>query len=219
MPLTVTMQAPTASYTTITCRSGNTYHTDTNGLVQNVAAGDVLDLMAGGYTQLGSGFAAFGIRLTEGVNIDGSPLAAAAASGKFGNTITLGTSSALVAEVANGTTVTDSVMWDLTLPPSFPAAYNPTITVNCNHIIGSGTLGAHTIALHCYPVNNDGSHDADIVSTAAQNTPATATDVPFATAALSELLAGGRVIVEAVANIVETSTHAVGFHINSIRIN
>lgn len=216
---TVTMQAPSAVYTKITCRSGNSYSTDANGLVQNVAAADVLDLMSGGWTQVAPGFAAFPIALHHGRNTDGSTLAAAAASGKFGQTITLGTSSKLVSEVANASTITDSAIWDVVIPNTFPVGYNPTITVNCNHILGSGTLGAHTIAVHAYPVNNDGSQDADIVTTAAQNTPAAAADVAFSTAALSELLAGGRVIVEATMQIVSTGAQAISGNINSIRLS
>jgi hypothetical protein len=216
---TVTMQAPNAAYTTVATRTGNSYTSDSSGLVAAVQAEDVVDLLTAGYTLVLPGFAAFNIPLLSGRNTDGSSLAAAASAGKFGMTLTLGTDSRLVTQAANSSSVTDSVIWEVALPTTYPSGHNPTITVNMNHIIGAGTLSVHTVAVHAYPVNDDGSQDADIVTTAAQNTPASAADLVFATAASGEAIANKRLVVEVVVALTETAASNVTAVINSVRLS
>lgn len=214
---TLTMQAPAPVYTTLFGRSGTIYHSSATGLIPNVLASDVVDLITGGYTIVGPGYGQFHVRLGDGRNLDGSALAAAAATGKFGQTITLGTTSSLVSEAANASTINDSAIWEVTLPASFPAGTNPKIMANGAHVIGIGTLGAHTLAMHLYKVNDDGTQSADLVTTAAQNTLAVAGDTEFDTNTGGVLNPGDRVMLEAIAHIVETGTHAVTFNLNSLR--
>lgn len=212
---TVTMQAPTPAYTKISTRTGNTYNSDSTGLVSNVDTKDIADLQSGGFTLVGPGYATFHARMLDARNIDGSVVAAAASSGKFGVAVTLGTSMVIVSEAANNATKTDSLMFDITLPASFPAGHTPSIIVNQNHVIGSGTLSTHTVAAHLYGQNDDGTQTADLVSTSAQNTTAAAGDLTFATSA--GLQPGQRVVLELVMVLTETASSNVTGHINSVR--
>lgn len=217
MPVpTFTMQSFSAAYNTVTGQSGSVYHSNATGLVANVLAADVASLQAAGFTIIGPGYGGFRVPLLNAKNSDGSVLAAAASGGKFGFAVTLGTSSNLVSQIANNSTITDTALWELQLPSSFLNGSSPSIIVNCNHVLGSGVLGAHTLALHAYPIADDGTQLADIVTTSGQNTPAAAADLTFATSTAA-LIANGRVIVTAVANIVETGTSAVSFKVNSLR--
>lgn len=214
---TVTMQAPDPSYTKITTRTGHTYYSDANGLTASVLAEDQLDLMAGGWTTVAPGFTNVRVALSDGKNADGSALAAAASSGKFGQTITLGTVSGLISEVANNNTKTDTVVFEVDLPDSFPGASSPDIIVNANHVIGGGTLTTHTIAAHAYKINDDGSQSADLVTTTAIATPAAAGDMTFHTSSLA-LVAGGRMMISLVLTLTETATSATHANINSVRL-
>ena len=216
---TVTMQAPSTAYTNISCPSGNQYSSSATGLVANVQPADIIHLLAAGYTEVNAGWSQFQVPLLLGRNLDGSALAATAAAGKFGASINLGTADSLVSLAANNSTVAAQAIYETVLPTSFGPGYAPTITVNGDHVLTTGaTLGAHTIGVAAYVQNNDGTQSSNIVTTAAQNTSATATDLAFATSTTA-LLAVGRVLVEVSANLVETAgTNAVA-HVNSLRFS
>ncbi len=214
---TVTMQAPDATYTSISTRNGNTYHSDNSGIVTGVETDDVVDLLKGGYQVVAPGYSALKLPLLNARNSDGSVIAAAASSGKFGISINAGTALALVSQAANASTITDTVVFEIDLPPSFPEGRSPSIIVNQNHVIGSGTLGAHTVAVHAYPISDAGAESSDVVTTSAQNTTASATDLTFITN-VGSLAPGDRLHVSAVMTIVETGTQNVTGKINSIRL-
>lgn len=216
MTVNVTMLAPGLNYTTVLGNSGTTYYSDSTGVVANVLPGDIASLQAAGFQIIGVGYGSFRARMLDARNIDGSALAAAASSGKFGYAVTLGTSGNLVSEAANNNTKTDSVMWELTIPTAFKSGSSPSIIVNGNHVIGAGTLTTHTLAVHAYVANDDGTQSADIVTTGAQNTLAAAGDTTFVTSS-ALVQAGGKIIVEAVVVLTETASSNVTYKLNSMR--
>lgn len=215
---TFTMQAPTPAFTRISARDGSVYFSDAAGLVANVDIGDAFDLIQAGWQIVGPGFGNFSLNLLGGKNSDGSALAAAASSGKFGSTITLGTSICLISEVANNNAKTDTILFDVQMPNSFPAGKPPIIIVNQNHVIGSATLSVHTLAAHLYPTANDGTQLADVVATAAQNTSAAAADLTFLCTGAS-FQPNQRAILSLVMALTETSTHNANGQINSVRFS
>lgn len=214
---TLTMQAPNASYTQISARDGSIYRSDAAGLVSNVDVADAQDLINAGWQVIGPGFATFRESLFRARNSDGSAVAAAASSGKFGFTVTPGTTECLISEVANNNSKTDVVAFDIEIPASFPANYKPNVTVNCNHVIGSGTLSVHTIAAALYSTSDAGVQGSNIIVESAQNTPAAAGDVVFTTNA--GLQPGQRVMLVLTMVLTETSTHNTNGQINSVRFS
>jgi hypothetical protein len=217
---TVTMQSPGAAYTTvISTPSGTTYTSNANGLVANVNPIDVQSLMAGGWTIVAPGFSQLTVPLFSGKNSDGSALAAAAAAGKFGNSINLGTASGLVSQVANNSTVSDSLLFELALPEVFKDGYAPTINVDCQLNATTGaTLSTKTLTAALYPVGNGGAQSANVVTTAAQAIPSAAGEIEFATST-EALLAGGRVMLELTAELIETAGTNASMTINSIYLD
>jgi hypothetical protein len=89
---------------TYTTRANNAYTADVNGNVATVLAGrDALDLEAWGgqvndsaLSPSANGLYAMALPLLHARNSDGSVLAAAAAAGKFGVSVTLATSTFLI---------------------------------------------------------------------------------------------------------------------------
>jgi hypothetical protein len=221
----VAVKGLTPGQTYIT-RSNNAYTADVNGNVAVVLAGrDVLDLEGWGaqvndstLTPSANGLYAAPLTLLHARNSDGSVLAAAAAAGKFGVSITLGTSSFLITEAANSSTKTDTALFDTVLPRSYIAGQNVTITANVNYLLGSGTIGTHTVTFHAYRVAKDGTQAADMVATAAASVPAAAADVT-AVITGTTLLPGDRVLITAVMVIQDTGASNITGQLNSLRLS
>jgi hypothetical protein len=109
--------------------------------------------------------------LFTGKNSDGSSLAVSAAAGKFGISVTAGTSEYLLSEAANSNTKTDIVLLETMLPVTFIPGSNVTLSVNCNYNLGSGTVGTHTLTAAAYLLSDLGTMGSTIIATAAQTVP------------------------------------------------
>ena len=147
--------------------SGNTT-TNVNAAAQGGArtytipdAGASADFMLSAQTQGADGLFATPVSLTHFKNTDGSTLAASAAAGKFGLSITLGTSMFMVGEAAQGNTKTDDAIIEYTLPPWYVAAQNLTVKVYAK-LTGAGTAGTKTAQVLAYRTATDGTQGADI---------------------------------------------------------
>jgi hypothetical protein len=222
---TVNVKGLTPGQTYVTS-ANNAYTADISGNVANVPAGrDVADLEAWGAEKNNSALsvAATGIYplplpLLHARNSDGSVLAAAASSGKFGVSITLGTSTFLVTEAANSSTKTDTAVFDVILPSSYIAGQNVTITANVQYVVGSGTIGSHTVTFHAYRTAKDGTQGSDLVATGAVSVPATATDVTSVITGAT-LLPGDRLTLSAVMVIQDTGASNITGQLNSVRLS
>lgn len=98
---------------------------------------------------------------------DGAPIAAAAAAGDFGVSITPGTSFYLVGESTLNNTKTDKALWEVVLPASYVAGADIDVTVNAGWS-GTGTVGTKTVDVNAYAQSLSGTQGADLCETAAQ---------------------------------------------------
>jgi hypothetical protein len=214
-------------------RSGTTYTTDSSGNLGVLAAGvftsgilavDVTDLLNDGCGFAGSsqaqgatGLYATPIRLSEFKNTDGSALAAAASSGKFGYGITLGTGFNLVSEAANSNTKTDDAVFEYILPSNYVKGQNLTVTVNAS-TSGSGTLSVKTAQIKAYRIGTDGTSSADIGPGATQAITSAGADITFAVTG-TPLNPGDRVLLQLETVLTETAASATFAKINSVRVS
>jgi hypothetical protein len=211
---------------TYTTRANNAYTADVNGNVAVVLSGrDVQDLEGWGgqvndstLSPSANGLYAMALPLLSARNSDGSVLAAAAAAGKFGVSVTLATSTFLISEAANSNTKTDTAVFDVVLPRSYVAGQNVTITSNVQYVVGAGTVGTHTVTFHAYRTAAAGTQGADLVATGAVTVPATATDVTSVITGTT-LLPGDRLLVTAVVVIQDTGASNITAQINSVRLS
>jgi hypothetical protein len=148
----------------------------------------------------------------------GTALAAAAAAGVFGNSITLGTSQFLVGEAAQGNTKTSVALIEFVLPPSYVAGANITVTVNCHHT-GTGTAGTKTIDLRAFKNASAGTQGSDICATAVQTISGTAADYAF-TVTGTGLAVGDKLTLEITNVLQETGASAsLTGRVNSVRVS
>ncbi len=211
---TVTMRAP-AAYQNFVAQSGNAYASDSAAMISGVTQEDVLSLFASGCwvpEQMGT----IRVPLLSAKNSDGSVLAAAASAGKFGVTITLGTAEYLVTEAANSNTKTDIALFELVLPNTYAAGDDLTLTVNTEYVLGSGTVGTHTLDAEAFLGDDDGTSGADLIAVAAQTVPATATELEW-TIPGDTLQPGARVVLRLTLVIQDTGGSNITARINSIR--
>lgn len=122
-------------------------------------------LLDSGFTFLS---AAGKVNLLDAFCQDGAPLAAAAAAGDFGVSLTPGTSFYLVGESTQNTTKTDKALWEITLPDSYVAGNDVVVTPNAG-FSGTGTVSTKTVDVNAYEQAADGTQGADLCGTAAQN--------------------------------------------------
>lgn len=149
-------------------KSGTVYTAGATGVVSSVANGDVVDLLNMGCVPIDSSLNAINIPLWNGRNSDGSVLAAAAAAGKFGQTVTPGTALTLVGEAGQNNTKTSTALWIVPLPQDYTAGANLTVGVD-TVIAGTGTAGTKTVDVRAFRIDGQGATGADICATAAQN--------------------------------------------------
>ena len=207
------MRAPPGFAGTVLCQSGNSYTPNVAGRI-SVAATDVNDCENAGFVPLGT----FGMNLTlvHGRNADGSVLAAAAASGKFGISSAVGTSLGLAGEAAQNNTKTDDVLFEVTLPESYMASSNITATVNAL-VAGSGTAGTKTLTVKAYRLANDGTQGANL-GPAAKTLTTGAADYAC-TITGTTLSPSDRLLIEIETAIQETGNAAtINAQINSLRL-
>ena len=208
---------------TINGVTGAVYTADANGYITGVAQLDVLALMAAGWSYAKStdndtanGLTATPLRFSEFKNTDGSALAASAASGKFGQSITLGTSQFMVSEAANNNTKTDDAICEYVLPPNYVAGQNITVTVNAS-ITGSGTLSTKTANIKAYLNANNGTQGSNLGPGASAITAAGA-DIAFVIAG-SGLAPGNKLTFELETVLTETASSNMVANINSVRVS
>lgn len=212
---------------TIIGHSGNAYTVDANGFITVTAQDDVLPLQSLGFVTAGSSnndtatglpSSTINIPILGARNTDGSVLAASAASGKFGVSITLGTSEALVGEAAQGNTKTDNALYEFRLPDNFVAGASPTVTINASYS-GSGTAGTKTVAAAAYRKANAGTQGSNLVSASASTITTSAADYTFAVAG-STLNPGDVLVIEVTTVMQETGGSAtLTAQVNSVRVN
>lgn len=143
-------------------------------------------------------------------------IAAAPASGTFGITSGLltGDHEYLYTETANSSTVTDNVVFEVNYPSGFPSSGLINFTVNCDYVLGAGTIGTHTIATELYTISNAGVLTALTGLVAA--IPSSAGDVTFTFAALSP----GQILRAVITAVVQdTGGHDVTARINGVRLS
>src|SRR6266446_8106015 len=181
MTVNVTGFAPYQNFTT---GSGTAYQADITGTVTGVPINtDLRDLLNDGGIRVDStatpganGMYATQLSLISGKNSDGTTLAASPAAGKFGLTLTAGTSEVLLSENANSNTKTDIVVFEHQLPRNYVAGSNITVTVNGLFTIGSGTSATHTVGAAAYKCANAGTQGTTLIATSAAALVATAAD-------------------------------------------
>lgn len=151
-------------------------------------------------------------------NTDGTGLSTSASSGKFGISVTPGTSQRLLGEAANSSTVTDVAMFEFMLPAHYRAGVGFAVVVNAKYTLGSGTIGTHTLALAAYACNSDGTQGANLVTTSAQAVSGSGGTVAFNVSGTA-LTAGSRVMFTLTMVIQDTGGHAITGQINSISLH
>lgn len=174
-------------------------------------------LLTGGTLSATTGIAPLKVPLLSARNSDGSVLAAAAAAGKFGVSLTAGTSMALLSEAANSNTKTDVAIFEIVLPANYIAATNITLLVNGNYTLGGGTVGTHTLTMSAYLCADAGTQGATIIATSAQTVAATAGDMTF-TITGATLTPGARLLLSGSLVIQDTGGSNITAQINSIRL-
>lgn len=164
-----------------------------------------------------NGLSPTALPLTGFVNADGSALAAAASSGKFGYSISLGTSFSLHGNAVTGGTETDDALFEFAVPSWYIAGQNITATANVA-LTGAGTAGTHTAQIKAFRTATNGTQGGNIGSAAQTITPAGA-DLAF-TISGSTLGSGDRIVFEIETVVVETGgISSLASVINSVRIS
>ncbi len=157
------------------------------------------------------------IRLIDGRNSDGTILAAAAAAGKFGLSLTLGTSAFLVGEAAQNNTKTDIVLAEIRLPDTYVPGTDFVLTANA-HYTGSGTVGTKTLDCEVFKNSSVGGSAADICATTIKTLTNAAANHAF-TITGATLAAGDTFIARLTMALQETgNVSTITGRINSIKI-
>jgi hypothetical protein len=159
------------------------------------------------------------LHLLDFVATTGAPLAASAASGAFGFSITLGTSMSLIGETSNNSSKTDSAIIEYILPPTYVAGSNFTVTVNAAISTGgSPTYATKTVQILCYPATDAGVQSSDIGPGSASAITVAGADVAF-TITGTGLVAGDRLVFELQGILHDTGGVACNILINSVRVS
>ncbi len=159
------------------------------------------------------------VSLTSGKSAAGVALAAAAAGGAFGVSNTLGTSLALLSQVANASTVTDTVMFEFQLPATWDPASPMKLVVTGAYTLGAGTLGTDTLTAHAYILGGAGNYGADqFAGVAAQALPAELPASLTFTASALLFVPGSRVALSLVLVLQDTGASAITGKITEVRI-
>lgn len=158
--------------------------------------------------------------LTDGHSDLGVPLTAAAGTpaGTVGVARTAGTSLTLVGEATSGAQAkTDKVIFETNLASTYIAAANIPVVVNCNYTGTVVTAGSTTMTVAAY--SEIAGVETALTVSAAQQIPATATNLTFTiTGASSGLVPGSHIVVELVM-LVTSASGAVTGQINSVALN
>lgn len=215
---TVTMQAPSSWGGVVkNTPSGTVYAPDANALIA-VQFQDVSVLLGLGFVTQMSVSAVSNLSVISARNLDGSVIAAAASSGKFGITITPGTAMYLVSEIANNGTKTDTFVLDATVPSGHVTGQNITLDVNANIVIGSGTLSARSLVVTAYPEDGAGGLAANAVASGGTISVSNTAGISSVVITGGTIAGGSRILLEGVLTLVETATQNVSAHINGLAL-
>lgn len=165
-----------------------------------------------------TGLSGFALPLIGFKNADGTTLAASASSGKFGISITAGTSMVLLSEAANSNTKTDTAGVEIVLPASYVAGQNVTVTASTQYTLGSGTVGTHTLAGAAYLTADNGTQGSTLIATSAQSVPSAAGNVTFTITGTS-LVPGSRLWLTFTLVIQDTGGSNITAQVNSIKLS
>ncbi len=188
-------------YTTVVKAAGQ------QGTVQGVASQFVPTTIGGGYVRY--------LELTNGKSDLGVPMTAAAGTpaGTPAITRVAGTSMVLTGEATSGAAAkTDKVIFEFNLPTTYVAGTNVPIIVNCNTSGSVITAGSTTMTPTLYTETN--GVEAAVTTSAAQQIPATATNLTFSVTGTS-LVPGQHVLIELVMLVTTASGAGTGL-INSV---
>jgi hypothetical protein len=209
------------AYATFEAQSGNTYQADANGNVTGVALGDVTSLIHMGLLPaLGMGI--YKINLLDlAYTSAGTSIGASAATGTFGKTITPGTAAYLVSMPALSATITSVLQIYNNMSSTYLQGTPFSLAVNANYVLGSGTIGTHTINANLYILNDNGSMSADLIAVAAKpllpGTNGNGTDVVFAGLSSPLVTPGCRYILQIQTVHQDTGASNIYSNINSAR--
>lgn len=206
----------TTAFKQFIAQSGTEYNANANGIITNVAAGDVADLLNAGCAFLGASMAAFQLNLLDVKLPTGLQLAATAAAGVFGLALTAGTSLVLNGEAANNNTKTDVGVINVRLPDSYQAGQDLVVTFNANIVIGSGTAGTKTIDLEAFELTG-GAAGSDLCETAAQTLTNSAANYAF-TITGDNLAPGDLLQLKFTVVLQETASSNINAKISSISV-
>ena len=162
----------------------------------------------------GGGYVRY-LALTDGKSDLGVPLTAAAGTptGTPAITRVAGTSMVLTGEATSGAAAkTDKVIFEFNLPSTYVAGANVPVIVNCNTSGSVITAGSTTMTPTLYTEVN--GVEAAVTTSAAQQIPATATNLTFTVTGTS-LVPGQHVVLELVMLVTTASGAGTGL-INSV---
>jgi hypothetical protein len=219
--MSVKMIAPTGLTGIVQASKTLTKYTIADDGTVVVAAVDVDSLQNAGFTvaardgQGASGLGGVNLPLLGFKNTDGTTLTAAAAAGKFGLSVTFGTSEKLLSESANSNTKTDASITEVVLPPSYVAGQDIALVVNGQV---SGALDTKTVAADARKIANDGTQSAaNLIATAAQALGTDAGDLTFVISGAT-LNAGDRLGLKLTMVLTESAAAGQTGQINSVRL-
>jgi hypothetical protein len=120
---------------------------------------------------------------SEARNPDGTAMATTPSAGKFGLNWGPGQNQLLHSETANSSTITDTAAWEFTLPASYIPGSSITLTSWCYYVLGSGTVGTHTLEMDAYSIGGSsgigGGLSSNLIATAPQTVPTTPANLTF----------------------------------------
>ena len=221
MTWNLNMKAPTPSFTTVSCgKTGNTYQTDSSGVIYNVDPVDMQDLLAAGYTVIDTLFGELQIPIWTALTPLGQTLPQPAANNYFGFGISYGDNFWLQSEFANNSTVEDAALFCFFLPNSCPPNYNPTVEINYTLVLGAGTLTGNAIGCALFGVNPDGTMGPNVMSSDQPPLLNNTNTVQFSTAGATTNFYGGQFVTFLIfVSLQESSGNAeVWCSINSIKM-
>lgn len=203
------------AYKNYVAQSGNAYQAGSGGVVSSVVDGDVVSLLNMGCVPIDSVLSVTNLPLWSGRNADGSVLAAAAAAGKFGQVVTLGTALTLVSEAASSNSKTSTALFALQLPQDYTAGAN--ITVGFDQIQQGGVATVKTLDCFAYLADGQGALGADICATAIQNMTTARSRLDFVLTGTT-LTPGAIVIIKVITVLTEAAAGSVTNSINGVSV-
>jgi hypothetical protein len=209
------------AYAEFQAASGTLYQADVNGNVTGVAANDVQSLLRMGLLPaMGMGIYKLNI-LDLAYTTAGTSIAGAAAAGTFGKTITPGTASYLVSLPALSATITSTFQIYDNFSFTYVQGTPFSLAVNANYVLGSGTIGVHTLNANLYILNDNGSMSADLIGVAAKNlsigTNGNGTDIVFAGLSNALVTPGCRYLLQVQTVHQDTGGSNIYANVNSAR--